>query len=110
MDPVLVTTLAQDPPQLPLVERQRRRAAQGVLIQPGTGQDLAHPGYVEGFAGMAGGGEREQLAVQVQPGAQHPGGLHRLVCRTRERRGPRLARAEHCLAVRPEHHHGTPVT
>jgi hypothetical protein len=110
MDPVPGPTLAQDPQQLPLVGRQRGRAAQGVLAQPGAGQDLAHPGDVEGLAGMAGGGEGEQLSVQVQPGAQHPGGLHRLIGRTRERRGPRLARAEHCLAVRPEHHHGTVVT
>ena len=109
MDAVGVATLAQDPPQRPLVEWQGGRAPQRPLVQPGTGQDLPHAGDMEGFAGMARCGEREQLAVQVQPGAQHASGLHRFVCRTREGRRRHLARAENWLATRPEHHHGAPV-
>ena len=79
MHPVGLPALTQELLLEHLFPGQRPRALQGVLGEPGPGQDLAHPGHVEVLTRVAGRGQREQLAIQIQAAAQHPGGLHRLV-------------------------------
>jgi hypothetical protein len=64
---------------------------------------------VEVLAGVAGGGQREQFALQWQPGAQHGGGLHRLVRRPRENRSVGVAAGERERAVGAERGDRTPV-
>ena len=79
MHPVRLAALAEEPPQRGLVHRQRGRALQRVLGEPGAGEDLAHPGDVEVLTGVAGGSEREQFTVEFEAQGAHRCGLNRLV-------------------------------
>jgi hypothetical protein len=92
-----------DPGQLlDVVDRVVRRSPQGGLVQAGGGQHPAYAVEVEGLAGVAGRGQREQLAVEGEPGLEHPHGLHRLVGRAREDRRVGGAELEDPAAVRGE--------
>jgi hypothetical protein len=77
--------------------------------EPGQVEDVVHAARVEVLAGVAGGGQREQLAVQRQPGAQHRGRLQRLVRRPREDGRVGAARGERERAVGGERRHRAAV-
>src|SRR6516225_10060153 len=91
--------LAEESPERGLVHRQRGRALQRVLGQPGTGQDLPDPGDVEVLAGVARAGQRQELALDGQAAGAHGGGLYRLVRGPGEHGSGDLSRAEQHLVV-----------
>ncbi len=88
--------------QARLVHRQAGRALQCADGEPGPGEDFPHPGDVEVLAGMAGRGQGQQLAVQVEAAAHHRSGLQRLVGRPGEDRLVHGAGLQHRAAVGAE--------
>jgi hypothetical protein len=80
-------------------------AEQSRLLQPGAGEDLAGPVEVERFAGVRGAGQRQQLALQVEPGPQHGDHLQRLDGRARRRRSVHRSVSLHRTAFRVESQH-----
>ena len=84
------------------VERDVRGVLQVVDAETGALEDLPDPVQVGRLAGMAGGGQGEELAVEVEPGTQHRHGLHRLERGAREEGDVRIADGE-CLRTMPVH-------
>ena len=77
--------------------RPRRTAGRGCSagpssVSPAPARMRRTPVEVERLAGVAGAGQREQLAVEVEAGAQHRERLDRLVRRPREDRAGRRRR------------------
>jgi len=89
-----------------LLHRPGGRAAQRALVQPGRGEDGAGAFDVEVLARVAARGQRQQLAVQVQSGAQHGHRLHGLVRRPGEDRRVGVAGAHRDRTVGGQPHRG----
>ena len=94
---------------LDLVHRPVRRGPQCGLVEARGGQHPAYALDMERLAGVAGAGEREQLAVEVETRLEHADRLHRLVRRAREDGGVRVAEGEHAAAVGGQRQQAAPV-
>ncbi len=92
------------------VQRVRRRRLQRRLVQPGQRQDLPDGVEVERLAGVARRRERQQPAVERQPGAEHAERLDRLVGRPGEDHGARVTDRPDHLAGRIDTDRDTPMT
>ena len=75
-----------------VVERPVGRGLQRRLVEPGSGEDAADAVEVERLAGVRRAGQGQQLAVEIEPGAQHADGLQRLAGAARIHRGELGAR------------------
>jgi hypothetical protein len=109
VDPVRAAAVAHQLGLARLVQRQRGRALQRVLVEPGPGQDPPDPGHVEALARVAGRGQREQFALEVQPAPHHGRRLQRLVRRAREHRRVHRARPQQREPGGVQRHQDTPV-
>ncbi len=104
-DPGLVADRADVRHPRIVVDRPVRRGLQGVLAQPGAGEDPTAPVDVDLLAGVRRGDQRQQIVRQVQPRVDHRYRLERLQRAPRIDRGVHGADADQQLTVGPGDRH-----